>query len=101
VAHAYRGDGLAGAIITKLDEAVILGCVLDTAVRHALPLYYVARGQRVPEDLELADAQNLINRALDTPPVLSFDMPDEEILAPMTPGEEENVGLDRGERSFG
>ena len=58
VAHAYRGDGLAGAIITKLDEAVILGGALETAARHGLPLYYVAQGQRVPEDLELADLGN-------------------------------------------
>ena len=51
VAEAYGGHGLAGAIITKLDEAVIMGCALDTAIRHHLPLYYVAQGQRVPEDL--------------------------------------------------
>src|SRR5687768_1215539 len=46
VAHAYRGDGLAGAIITKLDEAVSIGCAIDTAIRHRLPLYYVAQGDR-------------------------------------------------------
>lgn len=65
VAHAYRGDGLAGAIITKLDEAVLMGSALDTAIRHRLPLYYIARGQRVPEDLELADSTRLVNCALD------------------------------------
>jgi flagellar biosynthesis protein FlhF len=65
VAHAYRGDGLAGAIITKLDEAVLMGSALDTAIRHRLPLYYIARGQRVPEDLELADSTHLVNCALD------------------------------------
>ncbi|MDE2365428.1 MAG: flagellar biosynthesis protein FlhF [Betaproteobacteria bacterium] len=68
VAEAYRGNGLAGAIITKLDEAVVTGCALDTAIRHRLPLYYVAHGQRVPEDLELADARHLVNLALDNPP---------------------------------
>ncbi|SFN33675.1 flagellar biosynthesis protein FlhF [Nitrosospira briensis] len=65
VAHAYRGDGLAGAIITKLDEAVLMGSALDTAIRHRLPLYYIARGQRVPEDLELADPTHLVSCALD------------------------------------
>ncbi|BCT67887.1 flagellar biosynthesis protein FlhF [Nitrosospira sp. NRS527] len=68
VAHAYQGDGLAGAIITKLDEAVTIGCALDTAIRHRLPLYYVAGGQRVPEDLEMADSRALVNRALDNLP---------------------------------
>jgi flagellar biosynthesis protein FlhF len=32
-----------------------------------LPLYYVAGGQRVPEDLEMADSRALVNRALDNP----------------------------------
>ena len=101
VAHAYRGDGLAGAIITKLDEAVILGGALETAARHGLPLYYVAQGQRVPEDLELADSVTLINSALDTPPISSFDLPDEEIVLPMTSGKQVDAGLDRGEISVG
>ena len=38
VAHAYCGNGLAGAIITKLDEAVVTGGALDIAIRHRLPL---------------------------------------------------------------
>ena len=62
-AHAYRGDGLAGAIITKLDEAVILGGALETAARHGLPLYYVAQ-PALPGRLELADSVTLINSAL-------------------------------------
>lgn len=71
VAEAYGGGGLAGAIITKLDEAVIIGSALDTAIRHHLPLYYVAQGQRVPEDLELADPRRLVNLALDNLPASS------------------------------
>jgi flagellar biosynthesis protein FlhF len=101
VAHAYRGDGLAGAIITKLDEAVILGCALDTAIRHHLPLYYVAQGQRVPEDLELADATNLINGALDCAPVSSFELPDDEILPALMPGNHGHNERDLGEISVG
>ena len=65
VAQAYWGDGLAGAIISKLDEAVVTGCALDIAMRHSLPLYYVTHGQRVPEDIELADAGSLVNRMFD------------------------------------
>jgi flagellar biosynthesis protein FlhF len=101
VAHAYRGDGLAGAIITKLDEAVILGSALDTAVRHGLPVYYVAQGQRVPEDLELADAAALIDGALETPTISSFDLPDEESVLPMTPGKQGDASMDRQEVSGG
>lgn len=71
VAHAYCGNGLAGAIITKLDEAVVTGCALDTAIRHRLPLYYVTRGQRVPEDMELAHPASLVNSALNNLPDVS------------------------------
>jgi flagellar biosynthesis protein FlhF len=83
VAHAYRGDGLAGAIITKLDESVVLGCALETAIRHHLPLFYTACGQRVPEDLESADPSYLVDRALDHLPSVSpfAELEDETILS--------------------
>jgi len=70
VAHAYRhgaGDGLSGCIITKLDEAARLGPALDTAVRHRLPVHYVCVGQKVPEDLSPARADELVDRALAAP----------------------------------
>jgi flagellar biosynthesis protein FlhF len=63
VVRAYQGEGLAGAIITKLDEAATIGSVLDVVVRHRLSLYYVANGQRVPEDLHVANQQYLVDRA--------------------------------------
>jgi flagellar biosynthesis protein FlhF len=77
VAEAYGGHGLAGAIITKLDEAVVTGSALDIAIRHRLPLYYVAQGQRVPEDLELANPQRLVDLALDNSSASpDFGLPD-------------------------
>jgi flagellar biosynthesis protein FlhF len=54
VVHAYSSSGLAGCIITKLDEAATIGNVLDVVIRHKLNLHYVANGQRVPEDLHVA-----------------------------------------------
>lgn len=63
VARAYRGDGLAGCLLTKLDEAGGIGGALDVAIRHKLPLSFVADGQRVPEDLHLADCRQLLARA--------------------------------------
>ena len=63
VVRAYQGDGLAGCIITKLDEAATIGSTLDVAIRQKLSLYYVANGQRVPEDLHLANQQYLVDRA--------------------------------------
>ncbi|WP_317204389.1 flagellar biosynthesis protein FlhF, partial [Janthinobacterium sp.] len=63
VVRAYQGEGLAGAIITKLDEAASIGNVLDVVIRQKLNLFYVSNGQRVPEDLHLADRGYLIDRA--------------------------------------
>jgi len=63
VIRAYQGDGLAGCIMTKLDEAATIGNTLDVVIRQKLNLYYVANGQRVPEDLHVANQQYLIDRA--------------------------------------
>jgi flagellar biosynthesis protein FlhF len=63
VARAYSGPGLIGCILTKIDEALTYGPVLDVAIRHELPVHYVTNGQRVPEDLHLANANYLADRA--------------------------------------
>ncbi len=68
VVHAYRhagaeagGNGLAGCIFTKLDEATHPGALLDTVIRHRLPVHYISSGQKVPENLTLADPAQLID----------------------------------------
>lgn len=63
VVRAYQGSGLAGCIMTKLDEAASIGNVLDVVIRQKLKLCYVSNGQRVPEDLHLADRAYLVDRA--------------------------------------
>lgn len=63
VVRAYQGGGLSGCIMTKLDEAATVGGVLDVAIRQKLKLYYVANGQRVPEDLHVANKDYLVDRA--------------------------------------
>jgi flagellar biosynthesis protein FlhF len=63
VVRSYMGDGLAGCVITKLDEAATIGSVLDVVIRQKLRLYYVANGQRVPEDLHVANKHYLVDRA--------------------------------------
>jgi len=67
VAHAYRnGDNqdVRGCIITKIDEASRYAAALDTAIRHRLPIFYVSRGQRVPEHMEVPRADALVDGAL-------------------------------------
>ena len=68
VVRAYGREAgaseLAGAILTKVDEAVSLAPALDALIRNRLELYYVANGQRVPEDLHLPNRAYLLHRAL-------------------------------------
>ncbi len=63
VVRSYQGAGLSGCIMTKLDEAATVGSVLDVVIRQKLRLYYVANGQRVPEDLHVANKDYLVDRA--------------------------------------
>ena len=63
VVNAYRGSGLEGCILTKLDEAPTLSNALDVILRQKLRLYYVGTGQRVPEDLEVAQPVQLVSKA--------------------------------------
>ncbi|HQT00867.1 MAG: flagellar biosynthesis protein FlhF [Hydrogenophilales bacterium 16-64-46] len=58
------GQGAAGCILGKLDEAPQPGAALDSLIRHRLPLAYVTSGQRVPEDLHRPNAVYLVDRAL-------------------------------------
>ena len=62
VVRAYRGVGLEGCILTKIDEAMNIGAALDVMIRHHLLLHYVTNGQRVPEDLHLANPIYLVDR---------------------------------------
>ena len=64
VIRAYKGKGLDGCLMTKLDEAATIGNALDVIIKEKLKLYYVANGQRVPEDIHLANKQYLIQHAL-------------------------------------
>ena len=75
---ANPGGRLAGCILSKLDETSRIGGALSVAIRHQLPLAYVTDGQRVPEDLQVARADQLVIRAQQlaraTPMELDDDM---------------------------
>ncbi|MCP1605073.1 flagellar biosynthesis protein FlhF [Pseudomonas citronellolis] len=62
--HAYRSCGLAGCILTKLDEAGSLGEALALAIAQRLPVAYLADGPRIPDDLQVARAHQLVSRAV-------------------------------------
>ncbi|MFY0989132.1 flagellar biosynthesis protein FlhF [Halomonas sp. C05BenzN] len=66
--QAARAAGVAldDCVISKQDEAGRTGPLLDALMRHGLRLLFVAHGQRVPEDLAVADAGGLVRQALAT-----------------------------------
>lgn len=63
VVRMYYSNKVIGCIATKLDEAANLGAILDVVVRHRLVMYFMANGQRVPEDLHLVNIDILLHRA--------------------------------------
>ncbi len=79
VITAYRASQAAGVVISKVDEAVKLGGVLDCAIRHRLELVGVANGQRVPEDWIAPDPRQLIDAALSAKPSAAFDLAEGEV----------------------
>ncbi|HCK4439307.1 TPA: flagellar biosynthesis protein FlhF [Pseudomonas aeruginosa] len=50
--QTYRHCGLAGCILTKLDEAGSLGESMALAIAQRLPVAYLADGPRIPDDLQ-------------------------------------------------
>lgn len=56
---------LAGMILTKLDETVLLGGALAALVHGDLPLVCTGVGQRVPEDLWYPATADLIKQAIE------------------------------------
>ncbi len=71
---------LAGAFVTKLDEAASLGGIITASIRHQLALTYCGTGQRVPEDLETAKNHRIISKAVSLMQAYS-EQSDQESLA--------------------
>lgn len=62
----YASLGLNGCVLSKLDESGSLGEALTLAVERQLPIAYVADGQKIPDDLVVAQRRDLIGRAVVT-----------------------------------
>lgn len=53
---------LSGCMLTKLDEAAVLGPSLSAIIESKLALGYLSAGQQIPDDLEVAGARRLIQQ---------------------------------------
>ncbi|MGR5176186.1 flagellar biosynthesis protein FlhF [Vibrio parahaemolyticus] len=59
----FRRIPLSGCIMTKLDESLSLGEFISVVVQNALPVTYIANGQRVPEDIVIAQPKYMVAKA--------------------------------------
>src|SRR5690606_39110820 len=75
----FRSADPKALVVTKIDEAALLGPILSLAIESRLPVVYVSDGQRVPEDLHVAASkriwlmQRAVGRARSRPSQLSAD----------------------------
>ncbi len=64
-AERYGALGPDRLLLTKLDEAVDYGVILNIARRVGLPMSFVTTGQEVPDHIEPASAERLARLVLD------------------------------------
>ncbi|MDG9927111.1 MULTISPECIES: flagellar biosynthesis protein FlhF [unclassified Pseudomonas] len=81
--HSYKQCGLAGCILSKVDEAASLGEVLGLAISQHLPVAYLADGPKIPDDLQVPRSHQLVSRAVS---MQTAEDPSEEAMADMFAG---------------
>jgi flagellar biosynthesis protein FlhF len=59
----FKRVPLSGCIYTKLDESISIGEIITTSIQNGLPIGYLTDGQRVPEDIKVANAEKLVTLA--------------------------------------
>jgi flagellar biosynthesis protein FlhF len=60
----YSPLGLSGCVLTKVDESGNMGAALTLVTDRKLPVAYVASGQKVPDDIHVANKNDLVSRAV-------------------------------------
>lgn len=64
LARAVAGASADAWVLTRVDEAALLGPALAVLAEQRLPLACISAGQRIPHDLEAAVAHRLVARAV-------------------------------------
>ncbi|MCG8584551.1 MAG: flagellar biosynthesis protein FlhF, partial [Pirellulales bacterium] len=67
-AERFAAVGTTSLLLTKVDEATVLGPVYELLRATQLPVSYVTNGQNVPDDIEAARAQRLAKMILPMEP---------------------------------
>ena len=63
-AQSFSGLNFKTYIFTKLDEARMMGNIVNQMATYKIPISYVTAGQNVPEDIERADRKKLVTLLL-------------------------------------
>jgi flagellar biosynthesis protein FlhF len=99
VVQAYGAGAGTRCVISKLDEAVKCGGVVDVALRHRLTVEGIANGQRVPEDWHAARPQLLVQKALMKQAQGAFMPDDDELGLLLTTPPSMNRAAPEGQRA--
>ena len=86
--HSHKRCGLAGCVLSKLDEAGSLGEVLGLAVEQRLPVAYLTDGPRIPDDLQQPKSHQLVSQAVS---LQAAENPSEDAMAEMFSGLYQNL----------
>lgn len=60
----YKELNLNACVLTKMDESGSVGEALSLVVEKQLPIAYVTDGQKIPDDLIVAQRRDLVSRAV-------------------------------------
>lgn len=81
IVRGFRKVDPVGCILSKVDEATSLGGAMTAVLRYRLPVAYLGTGQRVPEDLQPARNDRLLESALTLMRQYASEKNDDESLA--------------------
>jgi flagellar biosynthesis protein FlhF len=82
VAEQYSIFRPAKLLFTRLDETETFGPILSRSIRMGLPISFFSRGQRIPEDLEPATVDLMLDLILGSASVSKFESePKFEVVA--------------------
>jgi flagellar biosynthesis protein FlhF len=64
ITRQFNEIPLSGVVFTKLDESTTFGSLFNHAIRFKLPVSHLTTGQKVPEDIETATRERLVDLLL-------------------------------------
>ena len=64
ITRRFGETPIEGVIFTKLDESTTCGCIFNHAIRFKKPVAFLTTGQQVPDDIEPASKERLVDLLL-------------------------------------